>query len=127
MPPMRARGEQEEGRYFFFVLADSSVLLRTDISHGSKPYSSRTINIRITSVVPSAIRSPMRSRTRSPWGPLAKVVFLLVTPLSEPEVHHSADIARIFRDPHCLERVLRASTFTEYPAKFIVFRKRRLV
>jgi mannitol/fructose-specific phosphotransferase system IIA component (Ntr-type) len=43
------------------------------------------------------------------------VVFLLVTPIADPAVQldFSADISHMFREPHCLERVLRAATFTE--------------
>jgi Kef-type K+ transport system membrane component KefB/mannitol/fructose-specific phosphotransferase system IIA component (Ntr-type) len=54
----------------------------------------------------------------APDGQPAHIVFLLVTPRSEPQVQLelSADIAHTFREPHSLERVLRASTFTEFVA-----------
>jgi Kef-type K+ transport system membrane component KefB len=54
----------------------------------------------------------------APDGQPAHVLFLLVTPRADPEVQLdlSADIAHIFREPHCLERVLRAETFTEFLA-----------
>lgn len=55
----------------------------------------------------------------APDGQPAHVIFLLVTPRANPEVQLelSADIAHTFREPHGLERILRASTFTEFVAK----------
>jgi mannitol/fructose-specific phosphotransferase system IIA component (Ntr-type) len=54
----------------------------------------------------------------APDGQPAHVVFLLVTPRADPAVQLdlSSDIARMFRDPHCLERVLRAANVTELMA-----------
>ena len=54
----------------------------------------------------------------APDGQPAHVVFLLVTPSADPalQLDLSADISQMFRDPHCLERVLRATTFTEFLA-----------
>jgi Kef-type K+ transport system membrane component KefB/mannitol/fructose-specific phosphotransferase system IIA component (Ntr-type) len=54
----------------------------------------------------------------APDGQPAHVVFLLVTPRADPaaQLDLSADIARKFRDPHCLERVLRAANVTELMA-----------
>jgi Kef-type K+ transport system membrane component KefB/mannitol/fructose-specific phosphotransferase system IIA component len=51
----------------------------------------------------------------APDGQPAHVVFLLVTPRSDPAVQLdlSANISHMFRDPRTLERVLRASSFTE--------------
>ncbi len=54
----------------------------------------------------------------APDGQPAHIVFLLVTPRSDPEaqLELSADIAHTFREPQGLERVMRASTFTELVA-----------
>ena len=54
----------------------------------------------------------------APDGQLAHVIFLLITPQSDPAVQLdlSANISQLFRDPHCLERVLRANNFTEFLA-----------
>lgn len=54
----------------------------------------------------------------APDGLPAHIVFLLITPRSDPAVQLeiSADIAHTFRDPHRLERVLRATNFTEFLA-----------
>jgi Kef-type K+ transport system membrane component KefB/mannitol/fructose-specific phosphotransferase system IIA component (Ntr-type) len=54
-------------------------------------------------------------RFDAPDGQPAQVVILLVTPLSDPAValELSTDIAQTFREPRCLERVLRAANFTE--------------
>ncbi len=51
----------------------------------------------------------------APDGQPAHVIILLVTPRSDPTVQLelSADVARLFREPHCLERVLRASSYTQ--------------
>jgi Kef-type K+ transport system membrane component KefB/mannitol/fructose-specific phosphotransferase system IIA component (Ntr-type) len=54
----------------------------------------------------------------APDGQPAHVIFLLVTPRSEPaaQLELSADIAHMFRKPHCLERILRSTNFTEFLA-----------
>ena len=54
----------------------------------------------------------------SPDGQPAHVMILLVTPKSDPAVQLelSADIAHLFREPRCLERILRASNYTEVVA-----------
>jgi Kef-type K+ transport system membrane component KefB/mannitol/fructose-specific phosphotransferase system IIA component (Ntr-type) len=54
----------------------------------------------------------------APDGLPAHVVFLLVTPQDDPlsQLDLSADISRIFREPFCLEGVLRATNFTEFLA-----------
>jgi Kef-type K+ transport system membrane component KefB/mannitol/fructose-specific phosphotransferase system IIA component (Ntr-type) len=54
----------------------------------------------------------------APDGHPAHIVFLVVTPRSEPviQLELSADIAHTFRDPHSLERTLRASSYTEFVA-----------
>ena len=54
----------------------------------------------------------------SPDGQPTHVLFLLLTPQKDPSVQLelSANIAQIFRDPHALERVQRAQTFTEFLA-----------
>lgn len=51
----------------------------------------------------------------APDGQPAQVVFLLVTPESDPtaQIELSANISHLFRDPRCLEKVLRAKNFTE--------------
>ena len=51
----------------------------------------------------------------APDGHPAHVLFLLVTPRADPtmQLDLSANIAQMFREPHCLERVVRAATFTE--------------
>lgn len=51
----------------------------------------------------------------SPDGLPAHAVFLLLTPQNDPglQLELSADIARSFRDPHCLERLRRAQNFVE--------------
>jgi mannitol/fructose-specific phosphotransferase system IIA component (Ntr-type) len=54
----------------------------------------------------------------APDGQPTHVVFLLVTPRADPAVQLdlSADISRLFRQPNCLECVLRARSFTEFLA-----------
>jgi mannitol/fructose-specific phosphotransferase system IIA component (Ntr-type) len=54
----------------------------------------------------------------APDGQLAHVIFLVVTPRSQPaaQLELSADIAHTFRERRCLERVLRAANFTEFLA-----------
>jgi mannitol/fructose-specific phosphotransferase system IIA component (Ntr-type) len=54
----------------------------------------------------------------APDGQPAHVVFLLITPAGDPEaqLELSANIAELFRQPRCLERVLRAANFTEFLA-----------
>lgn len=54
----------------------------------------------------------------APDGQLVHVMFLLVTPAGDPTVQLelSAGISHLFRDPHSLERVLRAETYTEFVA-----------
>ena len=54
----------------------------------------------------------------APDGHFAHVLFLLVTPSANPliQLELSANIAQMFREPHCLERVVRAATFTELRA-----------
>jgi mannitol/fructose-specific phosphotransferase system IIA component (Ntr-type) len=49
----------------------------------------------------------------APDGRPAHVVFLLVTPDAAVQVDFSAEIAHLFREPRCLERVLRAASFTQ--------------
>jgi Kef-type K+ transport system membrane component KefB/mannitol/fructose-specific phosphotransferase system IIA component len=57
-------------------------------------------------------------RFDAPDGQLAHVLFLLVTPRADPaaQLDLSADIAHMFREPRCLERVLRVVNFTEFLA-----------
>lgn len=54
----------------------------------------------------------------APDGLSAHAMFLLLTPQEDPalQLELSADIARMFRDPHCLERVLRAGNYVEFLA-----------
>lgn len=54
----------------------------------------------------------------APDGLPAHIVFLLITPQSQPEaqLELSADIAHTFREPRCQEQILRASTYTELVA-----------
>jgi mannitol/fructose-specific phosphotransferase system IIA component (Ntr-type) len=54
----------------------------------------------------------------APDGRPAHIVFLLFTPRCDPgvQLELSADIAHIFREAHSLEKVMRASTFTELVA-----------
>jgi mannitol/fructose-specific phosphotransferase system IIA component (Ntr-type) len=54
----------------------------------------------------------------APDGRLAHVILLLLTPEENPtaQLDLSADIAEIFRDPHSLEHVLRAQSYTEFLA-----------
>jgi mannitol/fructose-specific phosphotransferase system IIA component (Ntr-type) len=54
----------------------------------------------------------------APDGQSAQAVFLLLTPDDDPalQLELSADIARVFRDPHVLEPLLRANTFVEFLA-----------
>lgn len=51
----------------------------------------------------------------APDGQPAHAVFLLVTPQNDPaaQLELSANISNLFRDPKCLERVIRAKNFTE--------------
>lgn len=54
----------------------------------------------------------------APDGMPAHVVFLLLTPHEDPDVqlHLSAGIARMFRQPDALPRLTRAETYTEFLA-----------
>lgn len=54
----------------------------------------------------------------APDGQLVHVIFLLVTPAGDPTVQLelSAGISHLFRDPHSLERVMRAESYTEFVA-----------
>jgi Kef-type K+ transport system membrane component KefB/mannitol/fructose-specific phosphotransferase system IIA component (Ntr-type) len=54
----------------------------------------------------------------APDGLPAHVIFLLVTPEADRSIQLelSAEIARLFRDPASLEKLLRARTFTEFLA-----------
>lgn len=54
----------------------------------------------------------------APDGQPAQAIFMLLTPDDDPglQLELSADIARTFRDPHCLERLLRAKSFVEFLA-----------
>lgn len=54
----------------------------------------------------------------APDGQPAHAVFLLLTPEDDPalQLELSADIARMFRDPRCLERVSRANHYVEFLA-----------
>ncbi|WP_442481254.1 cation:proton antiporter domain-containing protein [Aeoliella sp. SH292] len=54
----------------------------------------------------------------APDGQPAHVILLLVTPSEEPtiQLELSADIANMFRDPQCLERIQRASNYTQLMA-----------
>jgi Kef-type K+ transport system membrane component KefB/mannitol/fructose-specific phosphotransferase system IIA component (Ntr-type) len=54
----------------------------------------------------------------APDGQPAHVVFLLITPAGDPEaqLELSANVSELFRQPRCLERVLRAANFTEFLA-----------
>lgn len=54
----------------------------------------------------------------APDGQPAHVVFLMLTPRGEPaaQLELSANVAQMFRDPRSLDRVMRATTFTEFLA-----------
>lgn len=54
----------------------------------------------------------------APDGQLAHAIFLLVTPAEDPNIQLdlSAEIAATFRKPNALERVLRATNFTQFLA-----------
>lgn len=54
----------------------------------------------------------------APDGQPAHVIFLLITPGSDPEaqLELSANVSELFRQPRCLEGVLRAANFTEFLA-----------
>lgn len=54
----------------------------------------------------------------APDGQPVHVIFLLVTPAADPAVQLelSANISQLFRDPHSLDRVLRAENYTEFLA-----------
>ncbi|MFZ2633005.1 MAG: cation:proton antiporter [Desulfosalsimonadaceae bacterium] len=54
----------------------------------------------------------------SPDGKPAKVVFLMLTPGSEPgaQLEIASEIARLFRDPRMTDRVLSAKRFTDFLA-----------
>lgn len=56
----------------------------------------------------------------SPDGQPAQVLLLIVTPSADQSIQHelAADISRLFRDPSCLDRTLRAKNFTELLAAF---------
>lgn len=61
----------------------------------------------------------------SPDGQPAHIIFLLVTPLDDPvmQLELSADIARMFRDPSCLERIQRTANYTEFLAALKLVRR----
>jgi Kef-type K+ transport system membrane component KefB/mannitol/fructose-specific phosphotransferase system IIA component (Ntr-type) len=54
----------------------------------------------------------------APDGQPAHAVFLLLTPEDDPalQLELSADIAHMFRDPRCLDRVSRAANYVEFLA-----------
>lgn len=54
----------------------------------------------------------------APDGQIVHVIFLLITPASDPgvQLELSANISQHFRDPHSLERILRAESYTEFLA-----------
>jgi len=54
----------------------------------------------------------------SPDGEPAQVIFLIVTPGDDPDAQLEilAELARLFRERHMLERVLRTKNFTEFLA-----------
>jgi len=54
----------------------------------------------------------------APDGQASHVVFLLLTANEEPaaQIELSADIGRMFREPHAVERLMRAENFTEFLA-----------
>jgi Kef-type K+ transport system membrane component KefB len=85
----------------------------TGIGHGVAIPHARLVNIRDPVVAVGVSEAGIDFD--APDGQPAHVVFLLVTPIADPAVQldFSADISHMFREPHCLERVLRAATFTE--------------
>jgi mannitol/fructose-specific phosphotransferase system IIA component (Ntr-type) len=54
----------------------------------------------------------------APDGEPAQVIFLIVTPGDDPDAQLEilAELARLFREQHMLERVLRTRSFTEFLA-----------
>ncbi len=91
-------------------------LVATGVGHGLALPHARLAEIR-EPIVAIGISEP-GIPFDAPDGQPAHIVFLLVTPLSDPSVQLdlSASIAHAFREPHCLERLLRAKNFTEFLA-----------
>ena len=91
-------------------------LVATGVGHGLALPHARLAEIRepIVAIGVSEAGIPFDA----PDGQPAHILFLLVTPLSDPSVQLdlSASIAHAFREPHCLERLLRAKNFTEFLA-----------
>jgi Kef-type K+ transport system membrane component KefB/mannitol/fructose-specific phosphotransferase system IIA component (Ntr-type) len=54
----------------------------------------------------------------APDDKLAKVIFLILTPGKDPgaQLDIASELARLFRDPHLLDRVLRTKNFTDFLA-----------
>lgn len=110
----------------FQVAWERERLVATGVGHGLALPHARLPDIRdpIVAVGVSEAGIPFDA----PDGLPAHIVFLLVTPLSDPSVQLdlSASIAHAFREPHCLERLLRAQNFTEFLAalKTVSSRKR---
>jgi Kef-type K+ transport system membrane component KefB len=54
----------------------------------------------------------------APDGKPAKVIFLILTPRSDPgaQLEIASEIARLFRDPHMSDRVLHTKNFTDFLA-----------
>ncbi len=54
----------------------------------------------------------------APDGKPANIIFLILTPVSDPEsqIIITSEIARIFREPHMLEQVLHTKHFTDFLA-----------
>ena len=55
----------------------------------------------------------------APDGEPAHLIVLVLTPQEDPaaQLEISADVARRFRDPAAIQRILRTNTFTEFLAQ----------
>jgi mannitol/fructose-specific phosphotransferase system IIA component (Ntr-type) len=91
-------------------------LAATGIGHGVAIPHARLANLKAPVVVMGVSEAGISFD--APDGQPAHVILLLVTPSEEPtiQLELSADIANMFRDPQCLERIQRASNYTQLMA-----------
>jgi Kef-type K+ transport system membrane component KefB/mannitol/fructose-specific phosphotransferase system IIA component len=91
-------------------------ILSTGIGNGVALPHARIENLRAPLVVAGISQTGIDFD--APDGRPATVIFLVLTPENDPgaQLEIAAEIARLFRDPHILDQILRMKTFTEFLA-----------
>ncbi|MCM2286969.1 MAG: cation:proton antiporter [Desulfobacula sp.] len=91
-------------------------LLSTGIGNGVALPHARIENLRAPLVVAGISKTGIDFD--APDGRPATVIFLVLTPENDPgaQLEIAAEIAKLFRDPHILDQILRMKTFTEFLA-----------